>query len=823
MVQNADHKHGINRIHIIISTLMLVTIGIAFIYKSYSAGIRETEQNALIMAKSVEAFFCSHVRNRQEGIEDNTSPESEYIKQGMIRISKFNENISYAYLYAIKDDRIELLMDSEQSDSIVQSLKKQKALETIELYKKPLIDGIPVIIKPAKGGNAGEISVITPVLELETGEVIAAFGMDYPAAKWYIEVFRRTAGSVILVVCAILLLVAFLLSLKKNRELSRLSKSLEKSEELFRTVIEQAPIGIAIGGNLNRPISVNKMYEKITGRSNEELTGMKWTEITHPDDLKEDISNFEKMKNGEIDSYSMNKRYIKPDGSYAWVNMVVAALQHKNLSEQAHVCLIEDITERKKIEQALLESERSKAVLLSHLPGMAYRCNCDRDWTMQFVSEGCYALTGYRPESLLNNRDLSYNDLIAPEYRDILFEEWERVLKVRGDFRYEYEIITASGAHKWVLELGQGIFNNNGEVEALEGIVIDITNQKKREAQIRYMSEHDFLTGLFNRSYFEKEMKRMDQDGLLPLSIIIGNIDGLKLINDAFGHLEGDRLIYEIAGIIRKCCSKQHIAARTAGDEFSILLPYTDGSTAYEIVNKIKDECERYNKTHNSSYNISISLGYGAKDTPFKDITDTVKEAEDYMHNRKLLNKKSSHNAILSSIMATMYIRSQETEEHAKRLYNISRKIGERLNLSQKDMDNLELFSMLHDIGKVGIDDSILNKPGKLTDEEWTKMKKHSEIGYRIAMSSSELEKIAEYILTHHERWDGKGYPSGLKGEEIPLLSRILAVADAYDAMTEDRVYRKAMSHYDAIDEIKRNAGTQFDPYIAKLFLEMDS
>jgi HD-GYP domain-containing protein (c-di-GMP phosphodiesterase class II) len=127
---------------------------------------------------------------------------------------------------------------------------------------------------------------------------------------------------------------------------------------------------------------------------------------------------------------------------------------------------------------------------------------------------------------------------------------------------------------------------------------------------------------------------------------------------------------------------------------------------------------------------------------------------------------------------------------------------------------------MLHDIGKIGIDNSILNKPGKLSKNEWEIMKKHSEIGYRIAMSSPELEPIAEYILAHHERWDGNGYPQGLKGEEIPLLSRILAVVDSYDAMTEDRVYRKAMTHQAAIEEIKKNAGTQFDPNIAQIFID---
>lgn len=147
--------------------------------------------------------------------------------------------------------------------------------------------------------------------------------------------------------------------------------------------------------------------------------------------------------------------------------------------------------------------------------------------------------------------------------------------------------------------------------------------------------------------------------------------------------------------------------------------------------------------------------------------------------------------------------------------------IGEKIGLSQNNMDQLHLFSMLHDIGKIAIDDRILNKPGKLTSEEWMEMKKHPEIGYRIAMSTIELKSSAEFILTHHERWDGKGYPQGLSGEEIPLLSRILGIADAYDAMTEDRVYRKAMAHEEAVAEIIKNKGTQFDPQLAQLFADL--
>jgi HD-GYP domain-containing protein (c-di-GMP phosphodiesterase class II) len=171
--------------------------------------------------------------------------------------------------------------------------------------------------------------------------------------------------------------------------------------------------------------------------------------------------------------------------------------------------------------------------------------------------------------------------------------------------------------------------------------------------------------------------------------------------------------------------------------------------------------------------------------------------------------------------MATLYAKSQETEDHGQRLGRYCQMIGKRLGLGQKCLSELYLVSKLHDIGKIGIDDSILNKPDKLTAEEWEKMRKHPEIGHRIAMATPQLQHIAKYILYHHERWDGKGYPRELKGEDIPIVSRILAVADAFDAMTEDRVYRKALPREIALAEIKRNAGTQFDPEIAKIFIDL--
>jgi len=178
------------------------------------------------------------------------------------------------------------------------------------------------------------------------------------------------------------------------------------------------------------------------------------------------------------------------------------------------------------------------------------------------------------------------------------------------------------------------------------------------------------------------------------------------------------------------------------------------------------------------------------------------------MYRHKLLESKSYRNAFINTLLATLFEKSMETKEHAERLQNYCLAVDRELKLSPKELDELALLAVLHDIGKVGINENILQKPGPLTSEEWEEMKKHPEIGYRIAQNTPGLSAVAEYILAHHERWDGKGYPRGLKGEEIPLLCRILAVADAFDAMTNDRTYRKAMSREEAIAEIKRNAGT---------------
>lgn len=616
-----------------------------------------------------------------------------------------------------------------------------------------------------------------------------------------------------------------IISIINITEQKELEIKLMQNEALFQAVFHQAPIGISItsqGENLYSAVSagtsINQAYVDILGRSKEELALLHWTDITYPDDLAADSDLVSRLLTGQIDHYQMEKRYFKPDGSTIWVNFMASTLRNPVNQSSSYLCLLEDITKRKILELSLRESERSKSVLLSHIPGLAYRCLNDPQWTMKFVSDGCLALTGYQAESLVDNRDLSYNDLIAPAHRGAVYEKWQHVIAVHGNFRLEYEIITANGEVKWVLEMGQPIFDSYGQLEALEGVVFDISEQKQREQQLLFMSEHDETTRLYNLMYFDKLCRRYNLEHTYPLSVVQCDVDGLRLINNAFGMDEGNALLVRIANLLAHNSMDNATLARTGDDDFSLIMPNTSLEAAEAFIRKVTSDIDAENAREVSLYHVSLSFGYATRQSPDEEIGVMLKSAFSSLHNQKILHVQSSHSATLSSIMTALHARSEETEEHAQRLLELTAKIGRELNLSQKSMAELALFAKLHDIGKIGISDTILNKPGPLTEAEWTVMRQHSEIGYRIALSLEDIAHVANDILSHHERWDGTGYPHGLQGEAIPLPARILGIADAYDAMTEDRVYRKAMSKEAALSEILNQAGKQFEPSIVQVF-----
>jgi diguanylate cyclase (GGDEF)-like protein len=300
--------------------------------------------------------------------------------------------------------------------------------------------------------------------------------------------------------------------------------------------------------------------------------------------------------------------------------------------------------------------------------------------------------------------------------------------------------------------------------------------------------------------------------------IIMGDLNGLKLVNDRLGHKLGNNLLVIISNIFKKSCDEDDIIARWGGDEFVVLVTNKPRKYVEKLVDDIRYECLQIN---DFKFGVSMAIGYAEKSSEFKDTDAVMSLAERRMYRNKLMEDNSSRNATISSLRRTLHEKHSETEEHTLRIKNLGVKLGQRLGLSQDKLDELELLAMLHDIGKVGIPEHILMKPGKLTNEEWVIMKTHTEIGYRIARSTPELSHIAEEILYHHERYDGTGYPQGIKGEEIPILSRIINVVDSFDVMTHRRIYKESFSVDFAFEEIKRCSGTQFDPHIAQEFMDM--
>ncbi|MBC8059475.1 MAG: diguanylate cyclase [Clostridiaceae bacterium] len=349
------------------------------------------------------------------------------------------------------------------------------------------------------------------------------------------------------------------------------------------------------------------------------------------------------------------------------------------------------------------------------------------------------------------------------------------------------------------------------------GIAVDIMERKKKEEEIFFLSYHDQLTGLYNRRFYEEELMRLDTVKSLPLTIVMGDVNGLKLINDSFGHVMGDKLLKKVAEVMTKGCRVDDIIARLAGDEFVIILPKTDAFEAEQVIKRITD-LSLNEKV--GSINISISFGYDTKDNEEEKIEEIFKNAEDNMYKKKLFEGPSMRGKAIKAIISTLHEKNKREEQHSYRVSELCKSMGVALGLTENENEELKSVGLLHDIGKIGIDENILNKTSELTEEEYKEIHRHPEIGYRLLKTVSNMSDKANYILYHHERWDGKGYPKGLKGDKIPFVSRIIAIADAYDEMTSGNNYLGALSKKVAIEKLQENAGIAFDPYLVSVFIE---
>ncbi|MFW5791007.1 MAG: HD domain-containing phosphohydrolase [Bacillota bacterium] len=360
-----------------------------------------------------------------------------------------------------------------------------------------------------------------------------------------------------------------------------------------------------------------------------------------------------------------------------------------------------------------------------------------------------------------------------------------------------------------------------GEMAGGYAQYVDITERKMREEKIEYISIHDSLTGLYNRYYLEQVLINKDKSEEFPVSVIIFDLDGLKLINDTYGHQAGDQMIIQMSKILKDGFEDIGTVGRWGGDEFLAIIPGLNKQEAEELAARVSDEDLMVELANDDELFVSIAYGASAKIRPNQDIFDILHQAEDYMYRDKLLKEQSTKSRLVKLLLSALHEKSQETESHARRMTELAKELGNQIGLSDSELDKLELIATFHDIGKMMIPNEILNKPGALNDEEWRLIRRHPLVGYRICSSIEDFSHIAEEVLSHHERWDGGGYPRGIKGEEIPLLARIISIVDAFDVMTSGRPYKDPLTEEEAIMEIKRCAGSQFDPVLVEKFIEV--
>lgn len=585
---------------------------------------------------------------------------------------------------------------------------------------------------------------------------------------------------------------------------------LRKSEERFRIAQEVSPDGFTILHPLRDHhgeitdftfVYENHAIAHINHTVPQEIIGKRLLELFPAHQGTMLLNAYKQVANtGEpqvLDEINAGEIVSEP----VWLRLVVVSM-----GEDIAI-IAQNVTKRKLTEIALAESERKYSSYIENAPDGVFVV--DEKGNYIDANQATSRITGFSLEELLK---MSIRDLIP----DNLIEQ------TNCHFNKLLETGYCSGELQFMHKNGSLLWWSLDAVKLDERRYLyfsrDINDKKNAESEMLYLSYHDHLTGLHNRRFFEQELKRLDVTQNLPISIIMFDVNGLKLVNDSFGHDAGDLLLKKAAEAIQKACSKEDVVARIGGDEFALLLPHTSSEECVQIANRIK-ECSSKEKVANIE--LSISYGYDTKETDKQSIHEIIANAENYMYRYKLFERSSNRSKMTDLIMNTLFEKSSREAAHSKRVSILCETIASAMNLGQDVINKMRIAGLIHDIGKIGVAESILNKPAALTLDERIEVERHPEIGWRLLSSTNEYSELAQLVLNHHERWDGTGYPNKLKGEAISLEARIIAVADAYDAVTSKRSYREALSKEEAIEELQRGSGKQFDPAILDVFIRL--
>lgn len=595
-----------------------------------------------------------------------------------------------------------------------------------------------------------------------------------------------------------------------------MESALKESENKFRLIFEHAAESILVVQDGEIQIC-NSVTQRMTGYSAEELIRMSFFDLFHPEDRERAVKTYRERFTDEGIVRKPHYQIVRKDGETVWIEAKGVRTTWNGLPALQYFMV--DITEQKRAELALQASEEKYRLIAEFASDLIWVYNYSQH-RFTYVSPSIIRLLGYTPEEALA---MGIEGMVPEEFRPKIQAAAEsHVREFLNDpdagrtYILEMQNFQKSGGRIWVELSSRYRFNTNREIEIV-GMTRDIEERRRSEQEVLFLSYHDQLTGLYNRRFYEEELRRLDTERNLPLTLILADVNGLKLTNDAFGHLAGDQLLIRTSQILKQECREDDILARIGGDEFVFLLPGAGQAEAQGMILRIKKALKEA-----SDDKIVLSAAFGtATKTIQKQTTEGIfVDAENAMYRQKLSESNKVRSEAIKVITQVFYDKNREEEAHNKRVGQLSGKIAGAMDMSEEAVREIITAGDLHDIGKINMDQKLLTKSPPFTPQEQEEYERHPETGYQILKASAEFAQIAQYVLSHHEWMDGSGYPRGLAGEEIPLQSRIISVADAFDSMVCPRGDHIGMSPAAAIEDLKKRGNTQFDGNVVRAFEE---
>ncbi|WKY47552.1 diguanylate cyclase [Eubacteriaceae bacterium ES3] len=601
------------------------------------------------------------------------------------------------------------------------------------------------------------------------------------------------AGIMILLV---VIVVGVFFAVKRIRYFSR-DKEIRRFNELVQHFIRSEDIPVYLKDEKLKYIFVNQPMQEIFGEAYENIIDKSDFDLLEGDKAQQQWNSDKKV----LEQRSFVTDELMWEGNLYKLTKFPVDLQNSQYGVGAYVSTATKRTREKYLKTLLALNDGVMIV--------------DKEGKIEVMNSQAEMMTGWTTQEA---HGLQYKEvmiLIHENPEAMLIDPIRTVFTTEQtkDLESHAILVSRTGANYHLEDTVIPIKDQGGQLSGVVMIFRDITDHKMRNKEMEYQTFHDSLTGLYNRRYFEEEVKRLDTERNLPLSVIMGDVDGLKLTNDVFGHNAGDELLMKVSDVFKKVCRADDIIARWGGDEFAILLPQTKNLEAINLSERIRSNLE---KEEVKGIKGVVSMGIATKEVVEENIYQKINQAEERMYTEKTMGKGKGNEETFNIIVNSLYSEFPEEAQHSRRTSEWSKKIARKMNLPLEEVNKVGKAAYLHDIGKVALDREVIKKSEYGDEDGFKEMQQHPLIGFRILNAFEHTIDLAGIVLSHHERFDGSGYPQALRGKEIPRLARIIAVAERFDDMTMKGEFREALSEEDAIWELRRNKNTHYDPDVVE-------